>query len=140
MKSFKIEPYTIDIAAEVLSDLRQRLARTRWTYQVEGTDWQAGTDIHYPKELAHYWREAFDWRKSETALNHFAHFKTNLDGAGIHFVHERGKGPDPFPIFLTHGYPDSFYRFAKISRRAVRVSVQTPSPRSHDDWGSQNLD
>jgi pimeloyl-ACP methyl ester carboxylesterase len=33
---------------------------------------------------------------------------------GIHFIHERGKGPNPFPLILTHGYPDSFYRFAKI--------------------------
>src|SRR4029077_10858445 len=36
------------------------------------------------------------------------------EGIGIHFVHERGKGPNPFPLILTHGYPDSFYRFAKI--------------------------
>jgi hypothetical protein len=25
-----------------------------------------------------------------------------------------GKGSNPFPIVLTHGYPDSFYRFANI--------------------------
>jgi pimeloyl-ACP methyl ester carboxylesterase len=37
-----------------------------------------------------------------------------VDGVGIHFIHERGKGPRPFPLILTHGYPDSFYRFAKI--------------------------
>ena len=37
-----------------------------------------------------------------------------MDGIGIHFIHERGKGPNPFPLILTHGYPDSFYRFAKI--------------------------
>jgi Epoxide hydrolase N terminus len=37
-----------------------------------------------------------------------------LDDIGIHFIRERGKGPNPFPISLTHGYPDSFYRFAKI--------------------------
>jgi Epoxide hydrolase N terminus len=37
-----------------------------------------------------------------------------LDDIGIHFIRERGKGPNLFPIRLTHGYPDSFYRFAKI--------------------------
>jgi len=37
-----------------------------------------------------------------------------VDDIGIHFVHERGKGPNPYPLLLTHGYPDSFYRFAKI--------------------------
>jgi microsomal epoxide hydrolase len=32
----------------------------------------------------------------------------------IHFIHERGKGPNPLPIILTHGWPDSFYRMHKI--------------------------
>jgi pimeloyl-ACP methyl ester carboxylesterase len=37
-----------------------------------------------------------------------------VDKIGIHFIHERGKGPKPFPLILTHGYPDSFLRFMKI--------------------------
>ena len=39
---------------------------------------------------------------------------TNEQGLGIHFVRERGKGPDPTPLLLTHGWPDSFYRFHKL--------------------------
>jgi pimeloyl-ACP methyl ester carboxylesterase len=37
-----------------------------------------------------------------------------VDGTVIHFIHERGNGANPFPLILTHGYPDSFFRFAKI--------------------------
>ena len=114
MKNDEIRAFTIEVAPEVLSDLRQRLKNTRWSYQVEGTNWDAGTDLNYLKELVDYWQDTYDWRKQETALNQFAHFKTELDDIGIHFIHERGKGPKPFPIILTHGYPDSFYRFAKI--------------------------
>ena len=44
----------------------------------------------------------------------FAHFKTDVDGIGIHFIHERGRGPNPFPRVLTHGYPDSFLSSTKI--------------------------
>jgi pimeloyl-ACP methyl ester carboxylesterase len=106
--------FRIDVPDEVLRDLRQRLLRTRWSDQVEGTDWDAGTDLAYLKTLIAYWQDAYDWRKQEAALNQFAHFKTEIDGVGIHFIHERGKGPRPFPLILTHGYPDSFYRFAKI--------------------------
>jgi pimeloyl-ACP methyl ester carboxylesterase len=61
-----------------------------------------------------YWRTSYDWSKQEEALNRFSHFKADVDGLGIHFIHERGVGPNPFPLLLTHGYPDSFYRFAKI--------------------------
>ena len=114
MKNARISPFRIDVAPEVLSDLRQRLKNTRWPYQLEGTNWEAGTDLNYLKELVAYWHDTYDWRKHEAALNQFAHFKTEVDDIGIHFIHERGKGPNSFPLVLTHGYPDSFYRFAKI--------------------------
>ena len=112
--SDKVSEFRIDIVPEVLNDLRRRLKSTRWSYQMEGTKWDAGTDLEYLKELVAYWQDTYDWRKHETALNQFAHFKTDVDGIGLHFIHERGKGPNPFPIILTHGYPDSFYRFARI--------------------------
>ena len=112
--SDKVSEFRIDIVPEVLNDLRRRLKSTRWSYQLAGTKWDAGTDLDYLKELVAYWQDTYDWRKHETALNQFAHFKAEVDGIGIHFIHERGKGPNPFPIILTHGYPDSFYRFAKI--------------------------
>jgi pimeloyl-ACP methyl ester carboxylesterase len=114
MQNDKITPFTINIASEILDDLRQRLRNTRWSYQRDDTHWDAGTDLDYLKELVAYWQDSYDWRKSETALNEFDHFKTEVDAVGIHFIHVRGKGPNPFPIILTHGYPDSFYRFAKI--------------------------
>lgn len=114
MKNDKITPFRIDVAPEMLSDLQRRLKNTRWSHQVEGTNWDAGTDVDYLKDLVDYWQTTYDWRKQETALNRFAHFKTEVDDIGIHFIHEHGKGPKPFPLILTHGYPDSFYRFAKI--------------------------
>src|SRR6267142_1534723 len=114
MKSESVDAFRINVAQEVLSDLRERLKNTRWSWQTAGTGWNAGTDPEYLRELIAYWRDAYDWRKQEAALNRFAHFKTEIEDVGIHFIHERGQGPDPFPVLLTHGYPDSFYRFAKI--------------------------
>lgn len=110
----EISRFRIEVSGELLSDLRRRLELTRWPCEVEGTKWRAGTDSAYLKELLAYWHATYDWKKQEGALNQLSHYKTELDGVGIHFVYERGKGPDPFPIILTHGYPDSFLRFAKI--------------------------
>jgi pimeloyl-ACP methyl ester carboxylesterase len=109
-----IRPFRIDISQADLDDLRERLARTRWTDEVEGAGWDYGTNLGYLKELTDYWRDGFDWREQETKLNEFAHYKAQVDGTGIHFIHERGKGPDPTPLLLTHGWPDSFYRFHKL--------------------------
>jgi microsomal epoxide hydrolase len=108
------DAFRIEVPEEVLRDLRQRLENTRWSYQAPGTTWDAGTDSDYLKELVAYWRTSYNWRTHEAALNRFAHFKRIVDGIGIHFIHERGRGPKPFPLILTHGYPDSFYRFLKL--------------------------
>ena len=47
-------------------------------------------------------------------MNQFSQFRATVNGVGVHFIHERGVGDDPLPIILTHGYPDSILRFAKI--------------------------
>jgi pimeloyl-ACP methyl ester carboxylesterase len=109
-----VQPFRIDIPQSVLDDLQRRLARTRWTAEVEGVGWDYGTKFSVMKELVEYWQHGYDWRKQEAALNTFAHFRTEIDGTGIHFIHERGRGPNPIPLLLTHGWPDSFYRYHRI--------------------------
>ena len=112
--AMKVEPFQINVSQEVLDDLRQRLQRTRWPDAVEGAGWDYGTNLDYMKELTSYWQHQYNWRRHEAELNQFAQFKATIDGVDIHFIHERGQGPDPLPIILTHGWPDSFYRFHKI--------------------------
>jgi len=113
-QGIEITPFTINVAPGLLSDLQDRLRNTRWLQQRDDADWDEGTNLDYLKELVDYWQHSFDWRVQEARLNQFAHFKTEVNGTGIHYLHERGKGPNPFPLLLTHGYPDSFYRFAKL--------------------------
>ena len=109
-----IQSFKVDIPQATLDDLRERLARTRWPDQVEGAGWDYGTNLKYLKGLADYWHHQYDWRKQEAALNQFHHFKVEIDDMGVHFVHERGKGPNPLPLLLFHGWPDSFYRYYKL--------------------------
>jgi pimeloyl-ACP methyl ester carboxylesterase len=110
----KAKPFQIKVPQSVLDDLQERLGKTRWPNEVEGANWDYGTNLAYLKELVTYWQNDFDWRKQEVALNNFAHFKAEIDGINLHFIHERGKGPNPTPLLLLHGWPDSFYRFYKI--------------------------
>ena len=112
-----IKPFKIAIPQATLDDLRERLARTRWIDEVKVSGWTYGVDLGYMKELADYWQHTYDWRTHEAALNTFAQFKADVDGVGIHFIHERGKGPNPTPLLLIHGFPDSFYRYHKVIER-----------------------
>ena len=109
-----ILPFTIDIPQATLDDLERRLQATRWPDESEGSGWAMGASLSYMKELAQYWREGYDWRAAETRLNAFPQFTASVDGLDLHFIHVRGKGPNPTPLLLLHGWPDSFYRFIKV--------------------------
>jgi pimeloyl-ACP methyl ester carboxylesterase len=61
-----------------------------------------------------YWRERYDWRAAEARLNRFRQFRARVGDLRIHFIHERGVGPKPFPLVVTHGWPGSVAEFAKI--------------------------
>lgn len=109
-----MKPFRIDVPDSVLTDLSRRLAETRWPDSVDGAGWDYGTDLGYAKELAAYWRDEFDWRAQESVLNTFPQFRAEIDGLGIHFIHVKGKGPNPMPLVITHGWPSSFYEMHKV--------------------------
>jgi pimeloyl-ACP methyl ester carboxylesterase len=109
-----IERFVIDIPQAMLDDLDRRLANTRWTDDFANDDWGYGADAAYVRELADYWRTSYDWRARERLMNGFAHFRSEIDGLTIHFIHERGKGPKPVPLILNHGWPWSFWDFCKV--------------------------
>lgn len=110
----RCQPFNVAIPEQVLADLRERLVRTRWIEELGDGGWAFGLSVPYMRELVNYWLHEFDWRAQEAAMNRFAHFQTDLNGRRLHFIHERGRGPDALPIILTHGFPDSFLRFAKL--------------------------
>ncbi|TXK74522.1 epoxide hydrolase family protein [Paenibacillus sp. N3.4] len=109
-----VERFQIQVSDEVLDDLQYRLNHIRWPDQLEDSAWKQGTELRYLQSLVAYWRDHFDWRAQEAKLNRFAQFRSTVDGIDVHFVHERGKGPNPLPIILTHGWPDSYLRYQKI--------------------------
>jgi pimeloyl-ACP methyl ester carboxylesterase len=108
------DPFAVAVPDDVLADLRERLERTRWPQAVAGEPWAAGADVAYMQELTRYWLESYDWRAHEAFINSFANYRADVDGVLIHFVHERGRGPEPMPLILTHGWPSTFYEFYKV--------------------------
>jgi pimeloyl-ACP methyl ester carboxylesterase len=109
-----VRRFEVRVTEEVLDGLRERLARTRWPDEVADAGWDYGTNLDYMRELVEYWESSFDWRVQEERLNRFAHFRAEVDGFGVHFIHERGRGDDPMPLVLTHGWPSTFFEFSKI--------------------------
>ncbi len=108
------EKFEINVPEPVLDDLRARLRRTRWPDEVQGAGWRYGADLTYMQELTAYWLDRYDWRLQERHLNTFPNFRLDVDGLRIHFIHARGKGPNPIPLLITHGWPSSFDEMLKL--------------------------
>ena len=107
-------PFTITIDQPTLDDLQTRLANTRWPDQIDNEKWQVGTNQPYLQQLCKYWQYEFNWKKQETYLNTFQHFKATIDDSELHFIYQKGEGNQAVPLLMTHGWPDSFVRFLKI--------------------------
>ena len=109
-----VQPFKVHVPDSTLEDLRERLATTRWPDEINDSGWDYGSNLAYVKELTEYWRTRFDWRAQEEMLNSFDQYRTTIDGLGIHFIHERGKGPNPLPLVITHGWPKNPFEMIKI--------------------------
>jgi pimeloyl-ACP methyl ester carboxylesterase len=122
------EPFRVEISQAVLDDLHERLVRTRFAPEFANDDWRYGTNLFYLKQLIDYWRERFDWRAVERQMNSFSHYKTEIEGIPIHFIHEPGKGPHPIPLILTHGWPWTFWDFHKVIRSLADPAAHGANP------------
>ncbi|MEV4147500.1 epoxide hydrolase family protein [Amycolatopsis sp. NPDC049691] len=109
-------PFRIEIPQSELDDLHRRLAGARFPDPVPGDepDWSRGIPTTVVRELAEYWRDGFDWRAQEAALNAFPQYTTVIDGQAIHYLHVRSPRADALPLLLTHGYPSSFAEFLDV--------------------------
>ncbi|MEW6306166.1 MAG: epoxide hydrolase family protein [Verrucomicrobiota bacterium] len=109
-----MKPFKIFVDEIALQDLKQRLEKTRWPDEIEGSGWEYGVDLGYMKQLVEYWRTKYDWRKQEALLNQFPQFTTEIDGLTLHFIHKRSPHANALPLVITHGWPGTVQEFYKI--------------------------
>ncbi|WP_207477105.1 epoxide hydrolase family protein [Arenibaculum pallidiluteum] len=109
-----IRPVKVAIPQAALDDLRRRLSATRWPDREPVEDWSQGVPLARAQEVVAYWRDRYDWRRCEAALNAHPQFRTQIDGLGIHFLHVRSHHENALPMLLMHGWPGSVLEFMKI--------------------------
>jgi pimeloyl-ACP methyl ester carboxylesterase len=102
-----IRPFHVEVPDEALEDLKRRVAAVRLPPKELVTDRSQGVQLATIQELARYWTEEYDWRRCEARLNALQHFKTEIDGEDIHFIHVQSPHEDALPLIMTHGWPGS---------------------------------
>jgi hypothetical protein len=107
-----IEPLRVSLDEGALEDLRARLGRSRLPLaDTEG--WERGVPGHWLAGLLADWR-TFDSARFAAWLNRVPHLQASLTGQRVHLVHLPGRGPDPLPLVLTHGWPSSFCEYLDL--------------------------
>ena len=109
-----IRPFRFHASDEALTDLKRRIAATKWPDQEIVADASQGVRLKTMRQVADYWGGSHDWRKAEAQLNSYPQFMTNIDGVDIHFIHVRSKHAKALPIIITHGWPGSIVEQLKI--------------------------
>lgn len=82
--------------------------------------WDDGVDSDVLCELLTTWREAFAWPEVEAGLNMLSHFRVDVDGVAVHFLHYRavpapGSADERVPILLVHGWPGTFVQMTRLA-------------------------
>ena len=109
-----VSPFSISLPQTAIDDLRHRLDSTRYPERETVGDWTQGVPLDKARALIKYWRDRYDWRRFEARANSFPHFRTRIDGLGIHFIHAQSSHTNAMPIVFTHGWPGSFVEFLEV--------------------------
>ncbi|MCI0687472.1 MAG: epoxide hydrolase [Sporichthyaceae bacterium] len=112
--SLNVETFAIDVGDEVWVDLRARIRATRWPDPAPAQAWEQGTDLDYLRDLLSYWADGYDWPAQQRYLNSFDHFRAEVDGHQVHFVHHRAMHGNGIPLIVTHGWPSSFVEYLPL--------------------------
>ena len=86
----------------------------RWPVDAGNDDEFYGVSRTRLEPLVEYWRDEYDWRRAEAEINRFEHYLVEIDGVPIHFMRRASGRPDAVPLILTHGWPWTFWHWAKV--------------------------
>ena len=109
-----IRPFRLAVPDTTFNHIKTRVAEYPWHEMPDDGGWAYGTNLDYMKEFCAYWLEEYDWRKHEEEINRFSHYKADVGGMDLHFIHEKGSGPAPMPLVISHGWPGSVVEFLDI--------------------------
>ena len=98
-----------------IGELRRRLDGRRRSDQHE-TSWERGVPGAWLESLLDDWL-AFDTGALQHRLDALPQYRAEVDGQALHVVCVEGRGPDPLPLLLTHGWPGSLLEYLPVIDR-----------------------
>src|SRR5262249_38193321 len=106
----EVRPFRVDVPEAELTELRRRIAATRWPEKEPVEELSQGVQLAAIQALARYWETEYDFGRLEARLSGLPQFMTEIDGLDIqlHPCHVAARGRAPAP---DHA------RLARLDRR-----------------------
>ncbi|KAI0775497.1 alpha/beta-hydrolase [Trametes elegans] len=126
------QPFTLAVPDADLELLRTKLASVRFPDELEGAAWDYGAPLADIQRLVTHWKNSFDWRKAEAAINTLPMFTHDIevDGFGtlnIHYVHQKSAVKNAVPLLFVHGWPGHFLEVRKLLPLLTAGPADQPS-------------
>ncbi|KAK5070453.1 hypothetical protein LTR64_000124 [Lithohypha guttulata] len=120
-----IAPYHIKIPDSALNDLKARLALAKFPDELDQAGWDLGSPLGDVKRLVAYWKDKYDWRKTEAELNKYPQYTTliqvnKFDPLNIHFVYKKSEVENAIPLLFIHGWPGTYHEGLKMFDRLIQ--------------------
>ncbi|KAK0488142.1 Alpha/Beta hydrolase protein [Armillaria luteobubalina] len=126
-------PFQISIPEEKLELLQQKLALATFPDELDDSGTKYGAPLKDIQRLVARWKNGFDWRAQEAALNvELPQFTRDIDVEGfgvlnIHYVHKKSGVEGAVPLVFVHGWPGSFIEVRKLLPLLTASSSEHPS-------------
>lgn len=120
--------HRIQYSDDIIDDLRYKIGNfSTFTPPLEGIAFEYGFNTNELQKIVNYWKNDYlkNWRKREEYLNTFPHYRTQIQGLDIHYIHVKPKSTTKvpvYPILLLHGWPGSVREFYELIPKLVTES------------------
>ena len=74
-----IRPFRVNVPEAELTELRRRIASTRFPEKETVADFSQGVQLGFIQTVAQYWATEYNWRTCEAKLNAFPQFISEID-------------------------------------------------------------
>ncbi|KAL1702388.1 Alpha/Beta hydrolase protein [Schizophyllum commune] len=126
-------PYIVNVSDEQISLLKAKLELAVLPDGLDDAGWDYGTPLGDVSRLVDYWKNGFDWKKQERAINDaLPQFTRDIEVEGhgklsIHYVHKQSEVKGAVPLLFVHGWPGSFLEATKILPLLTQSDPSAPS-------------
>jgi hypothetical protein len=109
------ESFTIPSFKDKLESLKEKTKDIVYPNELEkDVGWSYGAPTWAVKPLVNEWINEYDWEEARDEMAQWHHYRMQVQGLAVHYVHEPSPHPDAIPIILLHGWPSTFYEFHKL--------------------------